>query len=207
MHEEICIVYVLTNEAMPDYIKIGMTRVNMQQRMAQLYTTAVPVPFECYYAGEVEISKNVEKRLHRSFDKFRVNKNREFFEIEPEAAADIIRMVALKDVTPMDDVFETIDDKEAIQKLEKRAERFSFKMVGIVPGTVLTFKLDEEITCVVLDNRHVEFGGEKSSLSAAALAAQHNRGFYWKAIQGSAYWMHEGKTLKEHRDYLESYEE
>lgn len=203
MPSDTCIVYVLTNEAMPDYVKIGTTRSAMQQRMAQLYSTAVPVPFECYYAGEVEVAKNVEKRLHRAFDKFRINKNREFFEIDPEAAADIIRMVALRDVTPADEVFETEDDKDAIQKLEKRAARFNFKMVGIQPGTVLTFKYDEDITCTVVDHRNVEFDGETLSLSAAALAALRQRGLHWKAAQGAIYWVYEGKTLKELRDHME----
>ncbi|MEP2784966.1 MAG: GIY-YIG nuclease family protein [Pseudoruegeria sp.] len=199
-----CIVYILINEAMPDYIKIGTTNVSLQQRMAQLYTTAVPVPFECYYAGEVDRAKNVEKRLHRAFDKFRVNKNREFFEIEPEAAADIIRMVALRDVTPKETVVENAEDSEAIQKLEKRAERFSFKMVGIGPGTVLRFKLDDSVTCTVLDNQNVEFEGAKTSLSAAALSVQHSRGTYWKAVKGTAFWMHDGQTLKDLRDTLEN---
>ena len=203
MTSETCIVYVLTNEAMPDYVKIGTTRSTMQQRMAQLYSTSVPVPFECHYAGEVEVAKNVEKRLHRAFDKFRINKNREFFEIDPEAVAEIIRLVALRDVSPTDDVYETPDDKEAIQKLEKRAARFNFKMVGLSPGTVLTFKYDENITCTVVDHRNVDFDGETQSLSAAALAALRKRGFDWKAAQGAAFWMYEGKTLKDLRDQME----
>lgn len=204
MQPETCIVYVLTNEAMPEYIKIGTTRANMQQRMVQLYTTGVPVPFECHYAGEVDVAKNVEKRLHRAFDKFRVNKNREFFEIEADAAADIIRMVAIRDVTPNDSVVETPDDRAAIQRLGQRAERFSFKMVGIAPQTVLCFKLDSDVTCIVLDNHRVEFEGEPTSLSAAALTALRRQGFDWKAAQGAQYWMHEGKTLKELREALEN---
>ena len=204
MNPENCIVYVLTNEAMPDYIKIGTTGRPIQERMRDLYTTGLPVPFECYYAAEVAKVTNVERRLHRAFDKFRVNKNREFFELEPEAAADIIRMVAIKDMTPSDDVFETADDVEAIHKLEKRAERFNFAMVGITHGTTLTFKLDEALTCTVVDSRHVEFEGEQVSLSAAALSALGRKGFQWKSAQGAIYWMYEGKTLKELRDILEN---
>lgn len=48
------IVYVLTNPAMPNMVKIGLsTADDVQQRMAQLYTTGVPLPFECVYAGRV----------------------------------------------------------------------------------------------------------------------------------------------------------
>ena len=50
------IVYVLTNPAMPGIVKIGMTdmRQNVQHRMGQLYSTGVPLPFDCVIAREIE---------------------------------------------------------------------------------------------------------------------------------------------------------
>ena len=48
------IVYILTNEAMPGYVKIGMTNNSLLERMKQLDRTNIPLPFECYYACEVE---------------------------------------------------------------------------------------------------------------------------------------------------------
>lgn len=204
MNQDHCIVYVLTNEAMPGFIKIGTTSTNILDRMKQLYTSGVPVPFECYYAGVVARSSNVEKRIHAAFDKFRLNKNREFFELDPEAAADIIRLAAVEDVTPQADYVETPDDTEAIEKLEKRAARFNFKMVGIPKGTELHFKFDGEITCTVVDNNRVNFMGEEMSLSAAALAALKQRGFHWKAAQGALHWCHNGQTLVELRQQVEN---
>lgn len=48
------IVYILTNEAMPGYVKIGLTRQNdVGERVRQLDTTAIPVPFEVHYAAYV----------------------------------------------------------------------------------------------------------------------------------------------------------
>lgn len=45
------IVYVLTNSAMPGLTKIGMTtQEGVTSRLNQLYTTGVPVPFDCAYA-------------------------------------------------------------------------------------------------------------------------------------------------------------
>jgi hypothetical protein len=189
---------------MPSYVKIGTTTRSIEMRMRDLYTTGLPVPFECHYAAVVDVNKNVEKRIHRAFDTFRVNKNREFFEIEADAAADIIRLVEIKDVTPTESIVETSDDNEAISRLEKRAERFSFKMVGIDPETILTFKLDETVTCKVIDNRRVEFNDEVTSLSAAALLALRHAGFDWKSAQGAAYWMLNGKSLKDLRDDIEN---
>lgn len=198
-----CIVYILTNEAMPSFIKVGTTRQPIEVRLQQLYTSGVPVPFECYYAGVVEQAKNVEKRIHRAFDVFRVNKNREFFEIDAEAAADIVRMVAIRDATPGEDFVEVPEDKVAMDRLEKRAERFNFSMLGIRPGTELAFSEDDIITCRVVDNRQVDFNGAIMSLSAAALAALQSKGYDWKAAQGPRWWMLEGRTLLDIRKSLE----
>lgn len=54
MKEEQGIVYILINPAIPNLIKIGMTTAeDVKSRMAQLYTTGVPLPFECVYAARV----------------------------------------------------------------------------------------------------------------------------------------------------------
>lgn len=50
-------VYVLTNPAMPEYVKVGRTN-NIERRIKDLSKdTSVPLPFECYaylcvYGGE-----------------------------------------------------------------------------------------------------------------------------------------------------------
>ena len=46
------IVYVLTNPAMPGLVKIGKTsRSSVKGRLRELYSTGVPVPFECVFRG------------------------------------------------------------------------------------------------------------------------------------------------------------
>ncbi|EKD33224.1 MAG: hypothetical protein ACD_76C00068G0021 [uncultured bacterium] len=47
------IIYILINEAMPGYVKIGRTT-NLEQRIRSLDTTSVPLPFECFYACTVK---------------------------------------------------------------------------------------------------------------------------------------------------------
>ena len=47
-------VYVLTNPAMPNMVKIGKTTRDVELRLADLYSTGVPLPFECEYAAKVE---------------------------------------------------------------------------------------------------------------------------------------------------------
>lgn len=74
------IVYILSNPAMPNIIKLGITtQEDVKLRMAQLYSTGVPLPFECVYAAKVSNFEKVEKALHTAFGPDRVNPKREFF--------------------------------------------------------------------------------------------------------------------------------
>jgi T5orf172 domain len=57
------IVYVLINPAMPNIVKIGLTtREGIEQRMKELFTTGVPVPFECSYPVPVSVRLSATKR-------------------------------------------------------------------------------------------------------------------------------------------------
>lgn len=66
MSMEYGIVYLLTNPVMPGLVKIGMTaQEDIDKRMKELYTTGVPVPFECQYACKVD--KNDCLKLRKPF--------------------------------------------------------------------------------------------------------------------------------------------
>lgn len=188
------IVYILINEAFPEYVKIGKTT-DLKNRMKQLDTTGVPLPFECYYAVEVPTSLNIEKLLHQAFDAVRVRESREFFEILPESAKAALKISGGRDVTPIEDVVETADDKRALDKARKQRESFKFSLLNISPGTTLTFSKDPNITCTVLDDKFVEFRGEKTSLTASALTIIHELGYDWTKISGPAFWQYNGKGL------------
>lgn len=78
------IVYVLTNAAMPGLTKIGKTaQEDVKYRLSQLYTTGVPVPFECVYACQVKDCREVEAALHTAFGNVRINPKREFSKSNP----------------------------------------------------------------------------------------------------------------------------
>ena len=85
------IVYILTNQSMPDTIKIGITD-NLERRMRELDNTSTPLPFECYYAVEVQDAKVIEKKIHEGLDDKRVRQNREFFNTSPEQAKAILEI-------------------------------------------------------------------------------------------------------------------
>ncbi len=72
-------VYVLTNPAMTNMVKIGKMTRNVELRIADLYSTDVPLPFECEYAAKVKDVDETEKAFHIAFFPNRVNPKREFF--------------------------------------------------------------------------------------------------------------------------------
>ena len=123
------IVYVLTNPAMPGIVKIGMTdRPDVQRRMGDLYTTGVPLPFECVIAREIEDREaaEIERALHTAFGPNRVNPSREFFQVEPEQVEVLLWVMPGRDVTPQDAgqlANLQADDREASSEFKRRQSR------------------------------------------------------------------------------------
>ena len=191
------IVYILTNQSMPGLIKIGITERKVEDRMRELYSSsAVPLPFECYFALEVKDAKLVEKKIHHGFDDYRINENREFFEIDPDKAKSILSLVEGTEVTPKTDVVDSATDQQALDK-QRNKQRFNFASVGISAGEILEFKKDKTITAKVLDDDKIEFEGQSMSLSPAALIVIHRMGYEWTKIAGPQFWCYKGKTLYE----------
>jgi len=192
------IVYILTNEAMPGYVKIGKTMTSVTQRIRELDNTSLPYPFECFYAARVANMDRVERLVHDAFADNRVSRRREFFTIDPERVKSAIQLAELEDVTPAE--VEGVVDAEAPAALETartRRRRLPLSALGILPGTVLAFAGDPEVTCTVVDDRKVMFEGEVTSLSRSALTVLHRKGYEWSTVNGWGHWQHQGRTLSE----------
>jgi len=89
-------VYVLTNPAMPNIVKIGMTTRTVETRAKELSNdTAVPKPFSIAFRVEVKkgFAGQVEKQVHRKLSKKRPNNGREFFEVSVAEAKQAIEEV------------------------------------------------------------------------------------------------------------------
>jgi hypothetical protein len=192
------IIYVLINEAMLGYVKIGKTN-NLEQRIRSLDTTGVPLPFECFYACTVKDASFVEHQLHDVFKDHRVRSSREFFEIAPERAVSALKLAEIENMTPKKDFVESDEDQKALNEARTRRAVFNFAMVDIPIGTELAFSRDENIKTRVVDNRSVIFDGEITSLSTSAqkiLGADYG-------VAGTDYWTYEGETLDERRRRME----
>jgi hypothetical protein len=194
------IVYLLTNPVMPGLVKIGMTaQEDIDKRMKELYTTGVPVPFECQFACRVKKSDcvKIEKALHTAFEPQRINANREFFRIQVNQAKAILELFHHTDVTEevTDEIQNdlTDDDKAATKKAQVHRPALNFIQMGMKKGDVLVWKEDPNITITVHSERTVIFRGEEKAISAVT---RDLKGSKWYVAPGS-YWLYNDRLLNE----------
>lgn len=205
------IVYLLTNPVMPGLVKIGMTtREDMDSRMKELYSTGVPVPFECQFACRVKKSDcaKIEKALHTAFSPQRINANREFFRIQVEQAKAILELFHHEDVTvEVTDEIEndlTEDDRAAKAKAKNRRPSLNFYEMGMQKGDVLSWKEDQSIRVVIDSERRVMYEGEEVSISALSAKL---KGYNVKQIAPGKYWIYKERLLDDIYDETYPFEE
>lgn len=198
------IIYILTNEAMPGYVKIGKTTTGLEQRVRELSaSTSVPLPFTCFYACTVKDASFVEHQLHDAFDNDRVNPRREFFQIAPERVVSALKLAEIENITPKRDYVESQEDQKALNEARRIRSRFNFTMVDIPVGAELVFSRDESVKARVIDTHSadsVEVNGEVTSLSRSA---QKILGYAY-GVSGTDYWMYKGETLDARRRRFEN---
>lgn len=202
------IVYVLNNKGMPGLLNIGRTdQEDHNQRISELYTTGVPFPFECVMAVEVtdnQQAKQLEEALHSAFEPHRVNPKREFFRIgESHVLAILKAWPDGKDVTSRTqqevEASTGAGERVAVEGSKRRRPNMDFEKMSIPKGARLVFIGDGESTepleAIVVDNKKVEFQGEKMSLTRATNRALGKSDL--DPIRPAPYWSYNGRTLDE----------
>ena len=205
------IVYLLTNPYMPGLVKIGMTKQeDLDKRMKELYTTGVPVPFECQFACKVNNKDcaKIEKALHTAFDPQRVNKNREFFRINVEQAKAILELFHHTDVT--EDVSEEIQndltDEDKAASIKAQATHrppLNFFEMGMQKGDILQWREDPSIAISVYSGRSVLYDGKEIAISALTRDLK-NAKYY---VAPGQYWLFNGRLLSDIYDETYPFEE
>ena len=192
------VVYVLTNPAMPGIVKIGKTTRGMSARLNELYSTGVPLPFECAYAARVDDESKVERAFHQAFGPYRINPRREFFDIHPEQAIALLELMASEDMTPtlqQEANQVDVEAKAGAEKLKRsRRPPLNYIEMGIPVGSTLVYEGDGETTCKVFDGRRIEFQGETMSISKLTAELRNTPG---RPIRGPAHWSFNGRLLDE----------
>ncbi len=144
--------------------------------------------------------------IHRSIDRIsdlRINKNREFFNIAPEDAYEIL--LDIKGLLDDEAILELKGDNVEVAEQEttgnkrKVSRRFDFYSRGLKQGDVIRFVDDENITAIVSNERQVLFESEEWFLSPLVRELYTRQGNVYAsgAYQGPAYFTFKGVKLTE----------
>ncbi len=87
-------VYVLTNSALSNVVKIGYTTRSAEKRARELSGTGVPGKWQVAHEISTGSPKQVEKTVHQKLSRQKVRDGGEFFEVSPEKAARVVKSVA-----------------------------------------------------------------------------------------------------------------
>lgn len=206
-------VYILTNPSFrEDWVKIGKSSRPVDVRSKELDNTAVPLPFEIYATLKTSKFDKVEKQIHKQIDRLtdlRIRQNREFFNIAPSVALDIMRDIA--DLLEDAELAVYVDGKPVVSgskdedkkikaandesKRKKAKPAFKFHMVGLNVGDTIIFDALNLPVKVASDDK-IEYEGRLWSLSAFTAeflpeSMQNTSGAY----QGPKYFSYDGKSM------------
>ncbi len=211
------VIYILTNPSFPDYVKIGYAT-DIEKRLKQLNRSeTIPFAFRVYAIYEVDKGLS-DKELHKLIDTLNPElrtietfdgkeRVKEFYAMAAEDAYSLLECIAkisgtgdrLKRMSP--EGHEILDQQIADEVKETvRRGPFRFSECGIPFGSEIEFVDDPSIKPVVIDDRHIEYLGETTSVSALA---RKLKGFD-HPVQGTLWFKYKGEVLSELRDRLES---
>ncbi len=208
-------VYILTNPSFrEDWVKIGKSSRPVDVRSKELDNTAVPLPFEIFATIKSAKFNEIEKLVHKTIDRLtdlRIRQNREFFNIEPDVALDILNDIAMT----IDDAVVTRyhENKPIVNeepkndaKREVKRSRFKFAMCNIKIGETITF-IPTGIDVKVATDDSVEYEGRIYKLSpfVGTFMPEDKRNTSG-SYQGSKYFTYQGKVLDDLRKELEECE-
>ena len=197
-------------------MKIGYAS-DLNRRLSELNRSeALPYAFRAYATYETG-KRLTDKALHELLDTLNPDlrtietfngqrRSREFFEMSAEDAYSILEAIArisgtegrLHRVTPTGE--QIVEEHEAEEaRTKQRRAPFKFSMVGLKPGDEVVFAGDASKRATVVDERHVEYEGVTTSLSALA---EELTGL-GHALQGPLYFSYEGELLTERRKRME----
>lgn len=213
-------VYILTNPSFrEDWVKIGKSSRPVDVKSKELDNTAVPLPFEIYATLQTSKYDIVEKKIHKQIDRLtdlRIRQNREFFNIQPELAFEILKdeasllddaiITRYQNNMPIkeDELRESDVESKATHKKPK--PNFKFSMVNIPIGATLVF-IPTGVTVKVASDNQIEYEGRIYKLSPFVgtfmPADKRNTS---GAYQGPKYFTYNGKILSDLRQEVENQE-
>ena len=181
-------VYVFSNPAFSNLVKIGKTR-DPSRRIKELSAaTGVPAPYECMGVFQVKDMDKAEAALHLAFDSNRFNPKREFFKKDYEDIYPLLSLLGREVPTVMNIDREDQEELKGVQY--KSRPRLSFMKLEIPVGSILHYR-DGDQQCTVVDDTQVRYNEKVWYLSPLT---QHIMEVD-RPLRGAAYWKYENRLL------------
>lgn len=203
------VIYILTNPSFPDYVKIGYAT-DIEARLKQLNRSeAIPFAFRVYAVYKVN-SALTDKELHKLIDMLnpdlRTIENfdgkervKEFYAMSPEDAYGLLECIAK--ISGTQDMLcrlspegHEVLDEQIAEEVKQAARRgpFRFSACNIPVGSAIKLIDDNlDAQAIVVDDRHVEYQGETTSLSALAQRLKN----FDHSVQGPLWFTYNGERL------------
>ena len=217
MSETKGVIYILTNPAFPQYVKIGYAD-DIEARLKSLNRSeCIPCAFRVYATYKVN-TRLVDIKLHniidklnpslRSIENFNGQKRvREFYAMTPEDAYAILEALAeihdrvenLTLYTPSEQEIKAEKNAEEVDfEYRERASNFSFFNCNIKIGEQLEYIYDPSITPTVVSDKLVEYEGITMAMTTLAKKLTGKA----SGIAGPRYFKYKGELLSKLRERL-----
>ena len=90
-------VYILSNPSTPGLLKIGYTKQTPEERCRQISSaTGVALPYKVEWAYKCFNGETIERQVHHKLKSYRVNNNKEFFQVSLDEAKKVINLIGNK---------------------------------------------------------------------------------------------------------------
>ncbi len=210
------VIYILTNPSFPSFVKIGYAH-NIEKRLKQLNRSeTIPFAFRVYAVYQVN-SELTDIELHKLIDRLNPDlrtietfdgkqRVKEFYAMSAADAYSLLESIAkisgtrdrLRRLTPEG---HEIQDEQIADRLRETVRRgpFRFSACGIPQGSEVRFIENPDVAATVIDDRHIEYNGETTSLSALAQRLKN----FDHPVQGTLWFTYRGERLCDLRDKME----
>lgn len=215
------VIYILTNPAFPEYVKIGYAD-DLEKRLKGLNNSSVPMHFRVYAVYEVT-ERLTDTKVHmiidslnpdlRVIDKFDGKESkREFYVMSAEDAYMLFDCIAkisgtsnrLKRMKP--NGREILEEEEA-RAIDENAHRGPLKLIEdckIPKGDYVEFIQNPDIKAKVKDDRTLEYDGMAMSITALADKIYADKGEVRPNSAATTMFSYNGERLTDLRIRMEN---